>query len=241
MALRVEEWWWDGALVLTPHGSLDTTTYRTLRDHLTKAGSDEPRAVVVDLRDLEIESGSALSIFTTVHSRLDQWPGVPLMLADGNPHSRSLLAASHTDRYVPVHDDVRAAVAAIGTPSPRRVRRTELGNTLAGTRVARQLVRDACAEWGVTDLATDAALVATELVTNTIMHTPSTPTLRVELRRGLLTVAVSDDVAGDVAIRDPGGDPGGVHGLLLVAQLATAWGCMLTATGKVVWASFRAP
>src|SRR5262245_23913275 len=110
MTLRVEQWWWDGAIVLTPRGSLGVATYHELRDHLTKAGGDEPRAVIVDLRELEIESGAALSIFTTVHSRLAQWPGVPLVLADGNTHNRVLLATNHTDRYVPVHDSVRAAV-----------------------------------------------------------------------------------------------------------------------------------
>ena len=49
----------------------------------------------------------------------------------------------------------------------------------------------------------------------------------------------ADYVPGEVSLRDPGADDG-LHGLLLVAQIATAWGCSPTsANGKVVWATLR--
>lgn len=241
MSIRFEQWWRDDAVVVMPHGRLDVTTYRALRDHLAKAGTDNPRAVVVDLGDLDIESAAALSVFTTVHSQLSQWPGVPLVLADGNQRNRRLLASHRTRRYVPVHDSVPDAIAAIAEPPPRRVEHIDLANTLTSAHDAREFVRDTCARWGLGSVTDDAVLVANELVSNTVVHTSSPPRLRVELRRGLLTVAVSDDAPGEAIVRDPRGGLEGVHGLLLVAQLAAAWGCLPTSDGgKVVWATLRA-
>lgn len=172
--------------------------------------------------------------------RLAQWPGVPLLLAAGNVHSRALLASSRTARFVPVHETVGAAVAAVEEPATRRVDRIALPNQLTSARLGREYVRRICFEWDVGLLADDAALVTSELVSNVVVHTPSTSVIRLELRRGLLSIAVYDDVPGDVCLVDPRGTLSEVHGLLLVAQIAAAWGCSPTlAGGKVVWATLR--
>ncbi|MGC7099153.1 STAS domain-containing protein [Amycolatopsis lurida] len=241
MSLRLEQAKRDGATVVTPTGLLEVATYREMRDFLTKVGTDDPRAVIVDLAALEIDSTSALSVFTAAHTRLGQWPGVPLMLADGSPRNRELMATGRTRRYLPVHDTVADAIDAIGEPPPRRVDRIELVNEMGSARVARGFMSEVCAEWGVTrPIVDDALLLVNELVTNVVMHTGSAPRIRVELRRGVLSIAVSDDVPGDVAVRDPGVDLRGLGGLLLVAQTAVAWGCMPTSGGgKVVWATLR--
>lgn len=243
MTLRFEQVTMDGATVVAPVGRLELSTYRDLRDHLTKAGTDHPRAVIVDLRDLEIDSTSALAVFTTVHSRLDQWPGVPLLLADGSEHSKQLLDTGRTRRYVPVHESVAAAIDAIEEPAPRRVDRIELDNDFASARLARGFMRDLGTAWGVDGtVLNDAVLTISELVTNVVVHTDSTARIRIELRRGVLSISVSDDVPGTVSVRDPGLDLHGLGGLLLVAQTAVAWGCMPTnGGGKVVWATLRVP
>ncbi|MBN6036861.1 ATP-binding protein [Amycolatopsis sp. 195334CR] len=241
MTLRFEQTTLAGATVVTPAGRLELSTYRELRDHLTKAGTDCPRAVIVDLRGLDIVSATALAVFTTIHSRLDQWPGVPLLLADGNEHNKQLLTTNRTRRYVPVHDSVADALDAIEDPAPRRVDRVELANDLGSARLARGFMREVGTAWGVTGpLLNDAILLVSELVTNVVVHTRSPAEVRTELRRGLLSVSVSDEVPGTVAVRDPGLDLHGVGGLLLVAQTALAWGCMpTTGGGKVVWATLR--
>ncbi len=227
-------------VVAVPRGRLDAGTYRQLRDHLTRLGTDHPRAVVVDLDGLDIASVGPLAIFTTVHLRLAQWPGVPLLLAGGTEHSRELLAASTIGRFVPVHDTVAAAVAAVADPPPRRTVRAALPNSVSSPRIARDLVRRACSEWELNHLADDAVLVVNELTSNAVVHTRSDPGLRIERRRELLSVAVYDDQPGEVRLLDPNGVSYSVHGLLLVAQLATAWGCSPTSTGgKVVWATLR--
>ncbi|WP_372671797.1 hypothetical protein [Amycolatopsis kentuckyensis] len=63
------------------------------------------------------------------------------------------------------------------------------------------------------------------LTENTIRHTTSTPTLRLDLRRGRLTVAVLDDDP-HAAVLLPRPTPGASGlGLHIVAQPATHWGC----------------
>jgi anti-anti-sigma regulatory factor len=239
--LRLENQAVDETVVVAPVGRLDVATYRQLRDHLIKVGTDSPRAVVVDLNGLEIESDSTLAIFPAVHTRLEEWPGVPLLLVSGAGKVRSLLTRNRTARYLPVLETIDEAVAALEQPPPRRVAHVQLPNSLTSPRLAREFVRLTCADWHLDQLLDDALLLVGELVTNAIMHTDSSPIVRLELRRNVFSVAVRDDAPGEINMRDRGGGVTGIHGLLLVAQIATVWGCSPTsAGGKVVWATLRA-
>jgi hypothetical protein len=238
--LRLEDRAQDDAVVVAPSGRLDVSTYGELRDHLIKVGADSPRAVIVDLRALGVDSAAFLAIFPVVQTRLQQWPGVPLLLVTGSLYARELLARNRTARYVPVHDTVSLAVAAIDDPPPRQVARLQLPNTLTSPRISREFVREKCTFWGLGTYADDAVLLVSELVTNAVVHTTAAPLIRLEARRDLLSIAVYDTMPGEVSMLDPGGGAG-LHGLLLVAQISTAWGCSPTSTGgKVVWATLRA-
>lgn len=231
---------YDGATVVTPTGRLDLTTCHLLRDHLLKVATDGPRAVIVDLRDLTIESPSPLAVFVGVHARLAEWPDVPLLLVPGSPQVAETLARGRIGRFVTVRPGVRAAVDAIGDPPPRRVTVTRLTNRPTSPHVARELTRHTCAEWDVREISEDAVLVTSELVANAVVHTTCDPRLRLELRSGVFSVAVYDDDPGEVVVRDPGLGLADVHGLLLVAQIAAAWGCSPTPDGgKVVWATLN--
>jgi anti-anti-sigma regulatory factor len=239
--LQLEDRDHDNAVVVVPTGWLDVGTYGQLRDHLIKIGAGGPRAVVVDLTGLGISSDASLAIFPSVRTRLQQWPGVPLLLVTGTESIDDLLRRHRMARFVPVHDTVGHAIDAIDDPPLRRVVQLRLPNALTSPRVARRFARDTCVRWGHTIVADDVVLLLCELVTNAVVHTTSEPLVRLELRRGMFSVAVYDDMPGQVSIRDPGGDAGGLHGLLLVAQVAAMWGCFPTSTGgKVVWATLRA-
>lgn len=228
-------------MIVVPVGRLGVETYRQLRDHLIKVGADNPRAVVVDLTGLGIESDASLAIFLTVQTRLQQWPGVPLLLVTGTSAARAMVTRNRTDRFLSVHDSIGDAMAAIDEPPARRVEHMRLPNELTSPRVAREFTRMACRQWACTMVIDEAAMLVGELVTNAVVHTLSAPDIRLELRRNLFSVAVYDDMPGEVYVRDPGSD-GGLHGLLLVTQIATAWGCSPTsAGGKVVWATLRVP
>jgi anti-anti-sigma factor len=230
----------DGATVVTPSGHLDISTCHLLRDHLLKVATDEPRAVVVNLGALTIETPAPLSVFVSVQSRLAEWPAVPLLLVPGDPDVAETMVRGHLGRFVPVRLSVREAIAAIGDPPPRRVATARLTNRPTSPRVARECTRHTCAEWGVREVSDDAVLLASELVANAVVHTSCDPRLRLELRRGVFSVAVYDDEPGEVSVRDRGPGLTAVHGLLLVAQVAAAWGCSPTPDGgKVVWATVR--
>jgi len=235
--LHVENRTQDEAAIVTLVGLLGVGTYSKLRDHLLKVSTNNPRAVIVDLTDMSVESDYSLAVFLTTHTRLQQWPGVPLLLAAGSDETREIIARNGTARFLPVHGSVTDAIAAIDQPPPRRVTHLRVTNALTSPRIAREFARMTCHDWKCPQFIDEAAMIVGELVTNTVVHTLSSPTIRLELRRELFSVAVYDDVPGEVSVRDPGGT-GGLHGLLLVAQIATAWGCSPTSTGgKVVWAT----
>ncbi len=231
-------YWWHhhGAVVVVPEGVLDAVTYGRLRATLVKVAVDDPRAVIVDVDRLRVNRPGALALFPAVGNELMMWPGLPLLLVASEKSSRRTLAGYHMRRYLPVHDSVDAAVAAIGEPPPRRIARIALPNGNACLGLARAFTRQCCHRWELFDDRTiDAVWVANELVENTVKHTYGAADLRVELRNDMLTVAAYDE--------DPampwliGSDKGVVHGLSVVERLSRVWGSSPTPDGgKVVWA-----
>ncbi|MEW2316542.1 ATP-binding protein [Streptomyces bauhiniae] len=107
---------------------------------------------------------------------------------------------------------------------------------------ARRLVRDALAVWALDDLAEDAVLVVTELVSNAVRHARRASVRVIVERTAQRTVrlAVADlSRTGPVPCL-PGLNEEEGRGLLLVAALATRWGCDERRWGKIVWAELEA-
>lgn len=106
----------------------------------------------------------------------------------------------------------------------------------ASTRVARRLLRAACAEGGLSgDLTDTAQLLTSELVTNAIIHGRSQVTVKTSLAEGRLRVEVGDDNSRHPELRltdDSALDGRGLH---LVALLAASWGVSDQPFGKTVW------
>lgn len=213
---------WDEIVILTPTGTLDAESDGALRERLLVAAADEPQAVVVDASALHVAGPTGL--FADVAQEVARWPGVRLLVVDAR------------GRVAGCFRSVAGALAAVGKPPARRLARRMLPNTRSGGRAGRAFVRDCCRRWHVDGTrAADAVWVANELIENTIRHTPYQPSLRVELRGGELTVAVSD---GDPAAPHPDADAKPLHGLGAVHRLVAAWGITPTANGgKVVWAA----
>jgi len=234
--------WWqhDGAMVVAAEGTLDAATYGRLRDALVKAAAEVPRAVIVDLDRIGIRTPVALSLFPTVATEIAMWPGVPLRLVAANDVIHGILAQYRMQQYVPVHRGLEEAVAAIGEPLPRSVARVDLPNGSACFPMAHEFVTEWCERWKVTSgRTTDAVQIAMALVSNTIKHTYGPPTIRVEQRRGMLTVAVYDDDPEPARAIEPGTDPSTdvEHGLTMITELSRKWGSSPTRSGgKVVWA-----
>jgi len=115
----------------------------------------------------------------------------------------------------------------------RRHSETTLVRAPDTARQARRVVAAACADWRIRGLSSDAEIVASELVEQSMLHTVSPPRLRLLLRDGSLTVAVTDDVP-------PGQDEEtgelGDLSTRLITQLTRVWGCTWNRAGKTVWA-----
>jgi len=112
---------------------------------------------------------------------------------------------------------------------------------------ARAFVRETVRKWGGETVVDDAVLIASELVTNAIVHagTPAEVSCAL-LRDGLggacaVRVAVADQHPGRTipAPREnwdeDGGQPEGGRGLYLSAQIASSWGVQYTRAMKQVW------
>ncbi|MEV6639141.1 STAS domain-containing protein [Amycolatopsis sp. NPDC051371] len=227
-------------LIARPAGVLDALTYTELRDRLVKLALDGPRAVVTDIADLAVTSESALTVFLAARNRVTEWPGVPIILAVPDPDRYERLAGSALRRFVPVYRTVDDAIAAVPVQHPgRRIVRAEFAPVGASSAAVRAFVDDTCQNWGIAAESDNACHVATELAENAIFHAGATPfELRLELRCGLLTVAVRDGDPRPAVLRhQPSGEPSG-FGLHLVADLAQTWGSAPDLyDGKVVWAT----
>ncbi len=103
--------------------------------------------------------------------------------------------------------------------------------------LARGLVRRKVAEWGGdAEAGHTAALLASELVTNAVVHAGGDALTLVAARvDGGLRVEVHDQGRGEPVLRRAGGNAEEGRGLLVVDALSTAWGHAPTRTGKVVW------
>jgi anti-sigma regulatory factor (Ser/Thr protein kinase) len=108
----------------------------------------------------------------------------------------------------------------------------------SSVRQARRLVLDAARHWLLPlsdDALQEVALCASELATNAVLYSHHAFTLTVRWTGERLRVEVCD-----TSLVPPGGDgsvsPGdGGRGLLLVAELAQAWGWHPRGCGKIVW------
>jgi hypothetical protein len=91
------------------------------------------------------------------------------------------------------------------------------------------------------ELAADAEVVVTELVTNAVLHGSPPILLRVRGGRDRLRIEVSD-CGRSVPLRIQRANEGMTgRGLSVVESLATAWGVQQSGTGKLVWAELGRP
>ncbi|WP_431677912.1 ATP-binding protein [Kitasatospora sp. KL5] len=108
---------------------------------------------------------------------------------------------------------------------------------LAAVGMVRRRLRAALDRWGVPPEAVDTAeLLATELVTNALVHTGQRAVFDAVLTPDrLLRIEVRDGVARVPGRRSPAEYATSGRGLLLVEALADDWGVQLRGDGKVTW------
>jgi anti-sigma regulatory factor (Ser/Thr protein kinase) len=228
-------------VLLTVTGELSLGTVPEMRATLQKFLADRGR-VLVDLAGLAVGWAPALEVFPLALATAGGWPAARLVVF-GAPHRRDSapVATRHLSAAVHVADSLDAAVGMLAV-RPRRVsRRTELACDQDAPWWARIIARGAGEDWGVTtdqpgtDATSAVVMVASELVTNAVVHARTSMVLSLTLDDRGLRVAVRDyEPEGQVHL-DPtvGGDR---FGLVVVDGASHSWGIRRHVDGKTVWA-----
>ncbi|WP_329022461.1 MULTISPECIES: ATP-binding protein [Streptomyces] len=128
---------------------------------------------------------------------------------------------------------------AIGEPSYRQV----VACSPEAASTARRLVATALEMWGIQDLCSDAAQIASELATNAVVHTKcQTFRFSVELQEGGVRISAEDSALDVLPARRAADDSSlGGRGLHLVDALCARWGYELHPQSKTVWAELCVP
>lgn len=111
-------------------------------------------------------------------------------------------------------------------------------------RGARAVVRGQLRSWGLDDLGDIAALLVSELVTNSLRHATGPIGVRLVRPVGIaatLLVEVSDPLPDLPCERAAGLDEEGGRGLQLVAHSSSRWGTRPANAGKTVWFELSVP
>ncbi len=102
---------------------------------------------------------------------------------------------------------------------------------------ARGFVTGILERWNEGDLVEDAALLASELATNAVLHAGSPFRVSVDRSIGIVCIAIQDLGSGQAEQPEPAvpSDPSG-RGLAIIEAVARRWGCDFLPGSKVVWA-----
>ncbi|ADI10703.1 AbaA-like regulatory protein [Streptomyces bingchenggensis BCW-1] len=133
--------------------------------------------------------------------------------------------------------DQHVRPAATGRPAYSQSMLSEATSAIR----ARRLVQAACTAWGLPDLAVPAALIASELVANSVMHSGSR-CLRVTVSRPgprWVRVAVTDKSRVLPTPRAASDDEEDGRGLAIVEAVSDRWGADRLPWGKRVWGELR--
>jgi anti-sigma regulatory factor (Ser/Thr protein kinase)/anti-anti-sigma regulatory factor len=226
--------------VVALFGTLDQTSAARMMVTLRDCLADAPTVLLLDVEHLVVSSESAFAQLPALASEAESWPGARIGLCGLSPSVAALASSVAHDGELDIYPTVDlGAEAARRVPvSPRRSV-TLLPDPNAPAR-SRQFAVETCNQWGIDRVANLAELIASELVTNAVVHAGTPIDVTLWLTDDTLNIAVRD---GDPRpmYRPSMTGPGPVieehgRGLLLLDAMADIWGCNSTADGKVVWA-----
>jgi anti-sigma regulatory factor (Ser/Thr protein kinase) len=165
-------------------------------------------------------------------------------LCGAHPPVAEILNRLQVPHFLQLYHGVEEAIDAVFARPPYLRDELLLAPTLSAPAAARAFVQQVCHYWEPalpdSTLVDRTILLASELVTNAVVHARTDLRLRLELRGDWLHLAVRDGSPRllRVVASDPHA-PGG-RGLWLVEQLATAWGINRHPDGgKVVWCTLK--
>jgi anti-anti-sigma factor len=225
--------------VVRASGVLDAYGATDLRAALLECVVTQPNGVVVEVSHLRVIDDIALTVLASVAKQSERWPGTRFAVAGADPEVADAVDRLGLKRFVTLCPDEQTARSALREGPTPVTRRDVIPPDRHAPALARAAVAEFCEDNDV--VVGDAAqLIASELVTNAVVHAGTPIELTLRLATPLLHIAVRDGGDGHVRIPDI------VHessvsgrGLLLVDAMATAWGSVIPERGKVVWATVR--
>lgn len=252
--MRIDQSTRDGCAILAPVGRLDPDAMPSLRRMMLKRLAEQPVAVICDLSGLQEMDPSCAAVFSSVANHpSSSWPETTLLVCCARPEVAAALQRLGMPQFLAMHPTVKDALDHTRSRPPFLRAELQLGPSVTAPAVARQFIHDTCWRWRmdaaddpddelagpwVDDLVDRAVLVASELVTNAVVHTHGPLRLRVELVAERLHLAVADQSPRLLGLAARPGDPEaeGGRGLLVVDQLASSWGMQHPPEGgKVIW------
>jgi anti-sigma regulatory factor (Ser/Thr protein kinase) len=114
-----------------------------------------------------------------------------------------------------------------------------LPGTRADVGAGRRFVRETVEGWGFGDVAEDAVLVVSELITNVVLHARTGLEVAVRRVQDRIRIEVTDKNHNLPRLRRHSVQSGTGRGLQLVAAMASDWGAESRRDGKVVWVELR--
>jgi len=230
-----------GVPVLTLSGRLHRGGVGAVEALLTQELTCDHATVPCDLSELDYLSARALRNLIKVAAGRPGCPApVVLCAASGQP-ARVLAAVDPGERltrYATVADAVADAVAR-DRPSWAQL---SLTCDLAAPGWARAFVTRVCTEWHLKGLVDEVRLLASELVTNAVVHAGGAAHILLQRCGDQLTIAVRDGSDTLPTMRTAQSWDEGGRGLHLVEALSSADGSYPRPDGgKVVWCSIQLP
>jgi len=221
-------------------GVLDAYTAADLRTGLLSCLAEQPSAIVMDTTALTVADDIGLLALAGVAQLSERWPGCGFVAFGGAAEFAPAMERMGVSQYVKMCPDLTTALTEADQWPVPPTARARIDPDRNAPSVARAAVHEFCRVEGIGGDGDAAQLVASELVTNAVVHAGTTIDLTLRLIPPLLHIAVRDGGRGQARIGgvvDESSESG--RGLLLVDALAASWGTFVPDAGKVVWATVR--
>jgi anti-sigma regulatory factor (Ser/Thr protein kinase)/anti-anti-sigma regulatory factor len=240
--MRIEQSVRDGYVVFALVGRLDLGAAARVHGALLKRLGEQPPAIICDLAGVEEIDPLCAGIFTSVRHPALGWPDTTLVLCCVRPKVAANLARVRVPSRLAVYDTLDEAMAHARERPPSVRQHLALAPVPSAAATARVFVRRVCSRWGLGELEEVATLLASELVTNAVVHARTSLDLRFELRGSRLRISVRDQDPSPARLQAGRDEEESARGLLIVDRMANSWGVDdHPAGGKVVWCHLDLP
>jgi LuxR family maltose regulon positive regulatory protein len=240
--VRIQQSHQQGCVVLTLAGRLDLAAAPVVQRAILKHLGEQPPAVICDLGQVEAIDPLCARVFTSIRHPALGWPGTALVLCGTLPPVADLLVEHGVAARLAMYASLDQALANARVRPPWLRERLVLEPVATAAHHGRVFLREVCGRWGLQDLTDPAALLASELVALVVVHARTALELRVELLGSRLCVAVRDQDPDLLGLLVAEGETDRRLALLVVDQVATAWGVRQDAAGgKTAWCTLQLP